>query len=301
MKFKASTLRRAALAVAIVATGGAGIAALAHATNYSLWINGRTGGGQLGNHADFSYWGPASTAAGINKKSVNWDGYNTVSSQNFLVRDALDCYCTGNNWCYVAAHSAGNLQVGYALSMYGGSTRTKKNATPNSGGVCADAGTGTQSGWNIKFVDVAGGAAGGSELSNAGSWALSEPLVGELKTATSRAMYNHNSTRGAMFYMHAGANGTLYSSVLPGQDDEAIAYHSSGGVSGSSGGSYCNASDWFCNDLTLGTAANEGGSTKWTNHNVKFRDNSESYNHYTNGNWGGIVSRIVADMVANAQ
>jgi len=301
MKFKASTLRRAALAVAIVATGGAGIAALAHATNYSLWINGRTGGGQLGNHADFSYWGPASTAAGINKKSVNWDGYNTVSSQNFLVRDALDCYCTGNNWCYVAAHSAGNLQVGYALSMYGGSTRTKKNAAPNSGGVCADAGTGTQSGWNIKFVDVAGGAAGGSELSNAGSWALSEPLVGELKTATSRAMYNHNSTRGAMFYMHAGANGTLYSSVLPGQDDEAIAYHSSGGVSGSSGGSYCNASDWFCNDLSLGTAANQGGSTKWTNHSVKFRDNNESYNHYTNGSWGGIVSRIVADMVANAQ
>ena len=301
MKFKASTLRRGALAVAVVAAGGAGIAALAHATNYSLWINGRTGGGQLGNHADFSYWGPASTAAGINKKSVNWDGYNTVSSQNFLVRDALDCYCTGNNWCYVAAHSAGNLQVGYALSMYGGSARTKKNAIPNSDGVCGSSGTGTQTGWNIKFVDIAGGAAGGSELANAGSWALSEPLVGELKTATSRAMYNHNSTRGAMFYMHAGANGTLYSSVLPGQDDEAIAYHSSGGVSGSSGGSYCNASDWFCNDLSLGTAANEGGSTKWTNHSVKFRDNSESYNHYTNGNWGGIVSRIVADMVANAQ
>ena len=301
MKFKASTLRRGALAVAVVAAGGAGIAALAHATNYSLWINGRTGGGQLGNHADFSYWGPASTAAGINKKSVNWDGYNTVSSQNYLVRDALDCYCTGNNWCYVAAHSAGNLQVGYALSMYGGSARTKKNAIPSSGGVCDSSGTGTQTGWNIKFVDIAGGAAGGSELSNAGSWALSEPLVGELKTATSRAMYNHNSTRGAMFYMHAGANGTLYSSVLPGQDDEAIAYHSSGGVSGSSGGSYCNASDWFCNDLSLGTAANEGGSTKWTNHSVKFRDNSESYNHYTNGNWGGIVSRIVADMVANAQ
>ena len=175
------------------------------------------------------------------------------------------------------------------------------NATPSSAGVCGSAGTGTQTGWNIKFVDVAGGAAGGSELANAGSWALSEPLVGELKTATARAMYNHNSTRGAMFYMHAGSNGTLYSSVLPGQDDEAIAYHSSGGVSGSAGGSFCNASDWFCNDLTLGAAANEGGSTKWTNHSVKFRDNGESYNHYTNSNWGGIVSRIVADMVANAQ
>ena len=51
----------------------------------------------------------------------------------------------------------------------------------------------------------------------------------------------------------------------------------------------------------MGTAANEGGSTKCSNHSVQFRDNNESYNHYTNGSWGGIVSRIVADMVANAQ
>ena len=114
-------------------------------------------------------------------------------------------------------------------------------------------------------------------------------------------MYDHNQTRGKIFYMFAGAKGTLYSGILPGQDDEAIAYHSSGGVSGSSGGSYCNASDWLCNDLTMGTAANEGGRAKWSNHNVQFRDNGESYNHYTNGGWGGIVSRAVADMVANAQ
>jgi len=298
MKLGSWCWRKCVFGFAIV---GLGIAALAHATNYSLWVNGRTGGGQVGNHADFAYWGPAATAAGVNKKSVNWDGYNTIASTNGGVRDALDCYCTGNNWCYVAAHSAGNLQVGYALSLYGGSTRTKKNGVPNSSGVCGSSGTGSQTGWNIKWVDVAGGAGGGSELANAGSWALSEPLVGDLKTATARAMYNHNTTRGATFYMFAGASGTLYSAILPGQDDEAIAYHSSGGVSGTGGASYCNGSDWFCNDLTMGTAANEGGRAKWTNHNVKFRDNNESYNHYTNGNWGGIVSRAVADMVVNAQ
>ena len=129
---------------------------------------------------------------------------------------------------------------------------------------------------------------------------MSDPLTGDLKTATIRAMYNHNTTRGAIFYMHAGAKGTLYSGILPGQDDEAIAYHSSGGVSGSSGGSYCNPSDWFCNDLTLGSAANEGGRAKWSFHSVAFRDNSEQFNHYTNGNWGGIVSKVRADMAANA-
>jgi hypothetical protein len=127
MKLGTWSWRKSVFAFAVA---GLGIAALAHATNYSLWVNGRTGGGQVGNHADFAYWGPAATAAGVNKKSVNWDGYNTIASTNGGVRDALDCYCTGNNWCYVAAHSAGNLQVGYALSLYGGSTRTKKNGVP---------------------------------------------------------------------------------------------------------------------------------------------------------------------------
>ena len=292
-------LRRIALAAAIAA--GA-LTLGAQATNYSLWINGRTGGGQVGNHADFSYWGPATTAAGVNKKSVNWDGYNNIATTNQHIRNALDCYCTGTNWCYVAAHSAGNLQIGYALSLYGTSTRSIKNATPDASGQCANAaGGGTQTGWNIKWVNVAGGAAGGSELANSGDWALSEPLVSDLKTSTARALYNHNSTTGKWFYMFAASKGTLYSFVLPGQDDEVVAYHSSGGVSGSSGASFCNPSDWFCNDLTLGSAANEGGRAKWSYHSVKFRDSSEQYNHYANGNWGGIVGVVRADMVTNAQ
>jgi hypothetical protein len=279
----------------------AAAATVAVATNYSLWINGRTGGGQIGNYSDFTYWGPASTNAGVNKKSVNWDGFNSISNQNGIVRNALDCYCTGNNWCYVAAHSAGNLQIGYSLALYGGSSRTITNASPNSSGVCSASGAGTQTGWNIKFVDIAGGAGGGSELADAGDWAISEPLVSDLKTSTARALYDHNQTRGKIFYMFAGAKGTLYSFILPGQDDEAIAYHSSGGVSGSSGAGYCNPGDWFCNDLTTGSAATENGKAKWTNHNVKFRDSNESYNHYASGNWAGIISRAVADMVANAQ
>ncbi|MDO9072887.1 MAG: hypothetical protein Q7U73_06460 [Rubrivivax sp.] len=292
---------KTALRVMITVSLAIAGAMVAQATNYSLWINGRTGGGQVGNHADFSYWGPGTTAAGVNKKSVNWDGYNRISTTNGGVRDALDCYCTGPNWCYVAAHSAGNLQIGYALALYGTSARSIKTATPNSAGQCSDSGAGTQTGWNIKWVDVAGGAAGGSELADAGDWAISEPLVSDLKTSTARALYNHNSTTGKWFYMFAGSKGTLYSFVLPGQDDEVVAYHSSGGVSGSSGAAFCNPSDWFCNDLTLGTAANQGGRTKWSYHTVAFRDSSEQFDHYARGNWGGIVSRVRADMAAYAQ
>ena len=275
------------------------ISGITSAANYTLWINGRTGGGQIGNYNDFTYWGPATTAAGVNKKAVNWDGRSSISSQSGKIRDALDCFCTGANRFYVATNCAGDLMMSYTMAKYGGSARYKKNASPNSSGVCGNSDGGTQTGWNIKWVRAASGAAGGSELSDAGSWTTSEPLVQDLKTTTARAMYNHNTTRNVWFYMYAGAKGTAYSGILPGQDDEAVAYHSTGGVSGSSGGSYCNPSDWWCNDLTLGTAANEGGSAKWSYHSVAFRDDNEAYNHYASGNWGGIVG-VVRNAVVNS-
>ena len=286
--------------MALCLLGLMGWSGTASATNYTLWINGRTGGGTVGDYNSFTYWGPASTAAGVNKKAGNWDGRSSIASQSPRIRDALDCFCTGANWCYIATHSAGDLILGYTLANHGGSARSKKNAVANGGGVCGNTDGSTQTGWNIKWVRAASGAGGGSELSDAGSWAVSEPLVQDLKTSTARAMYNHNDTRNIWFYMYAGAKGTLYSGVLPGQDDEAVAYHSSGGVSGSAGGSYCNPSDWLCNDLALGTAANEGGSTKWHDHSVAFRDDGEAYNHYANGNWGGIVFVVRSAMVNGA-
>jgi hypothetical protein len=279
------------------------VAPEASATNYTLWIHGRNGGGtQSGNYGDFSYWGPSSTAAGINKKAVNWNGTQRVGNENAKIRDALDCFCTGTNWCYIAVHSAGDLQIGYALSLYGGSARYKKNATPNSSGVCGNTDGTTQTGWNIRWVNVASGAGGGSELADHGDWAVSEPLVSDLVTTTARAMYNHGTTRSVWFYHFAGAKGTLYSGILPGQDDEAVAYHSTGGVSGSSGGSYCNPNDWFCGGtLNTGTAACSDGRAKWTNHTVSLRDDGEAYNHYANGNWGGIVGPTRNDVVTYAK
>ena len=289
------SLCRAALALALLA------APPALATNYSLWIHGRGGGGAIGNYADFGGFGPNTVQAGVNKKAVNWDGYSHIADQNYHVRDALDCFCTGNNWCYLAVHSAGDLQIGYALAMYGGSARYKKNATPNSSGVCGNTDGTTQTGWNIKWVDVASGAGGGSELADLGYWVTSIPLDVDLVTTTARALYNHNTTRGIWFYMFAGAKGTLYSGILPGQDDEAVAYHTTGGVAGSSGGAYCNPSDWLCNDLTLGSGACEGNHAKWSYHTVQFRDDGENYSHSSNGNWEGIVSLVRQDMATYAQ
>jgi hypothetical protein len=277
------------------------ISASAQATNYTLWIHGRTASTtKPGNYADFSYWGPATVSAGVNKKAVNWDGVSYISSQNYRVRDALDCYCTGTNWCYIAVHSAGDYQIGYALSMYGGSARYKKNATPSAAGTCGNTDGKTQTGWNIKWVRVASGASGGSELADAGSWASSEQLTQDLVTTTARAKYNHNTTYGVTFYNYAGASGTLYSAILPGQDDEAVAYHTTGGVAGTAGASFGNPSDWFSNDLTLGTAACEGGAVKWSYHSVAYRDDAEALNHYASGNWAGIIGPVRTDVAKYA-
>ena len=274
---------------------------VASATNYSLWIHGRNPGqsGQIGNYADFSYWGPSSTAAGINKKAVNWAGGAHIASSNGAVRNALDCYCTGSNWCYVAAHSAGNAQIGYALALYGASSRTKKNASPDSSGVCGNASTGgTQTGWNIKWVDVAGGAAGGSELANLGYWAVGDGITSDLRTSTMRSLYNHNTTQDKWLYMFAGSKGTLYSGILPGQDDEVVSYHSTGALSAT--GSFCNPGDWFCDDqLNTGTTGSKN-APRWANHTVVLRDDSESYDHHAAGSWGGIIGPMRNDMVSYA-
>jgi hypothetical protein len=272
----------------------------ASATNYTLWINGRTGGGIVGNYNSFNYWGPGWVSGGVNKKSVNWDGRSSIASQSIYIRNALDCFCTGNNWCYIATHSAGDLLLGYTIANYGGTGRPRKNAVANASGVCGDSG-GFQTGWNIKWVRAAASSSGGSELADIGAWATSEPLVQDVRVATARAMYNHNETRGIWFYMYAGARGTAYSFILPGQDDEVEAYHSAGGVAGNSSRTLCNPGDWFCNDLTLGPGPNHGGSTKWAYHSVAFRDDDENYGHYTEGNWAGIVTVVRNAMVETAR
>ena len=277
------------------------IAAPAHATHYTLWIHGRSPGNTFNRttYMDFSYWGPSSTAGGVNKRAVNWDGQSSIASTNAGIRNALDCFCTGDNFCYIAVHSAGDLQIGYALSLFGTSTRIKRNAVPNSSGVCGQTDGSTQVGWNIFWVDVAGGASGGSELANIGEIFTGNPIDTDLKTGNARAMYNHNVTAGVMFNNFAGAEGTVYSGLLPGQDDQAVAYHSSGGVA--STGSFCNPGDLFCDGtLNLGTSATSNGVAKWSFHTVKFRDDNESFNHFTNGNWAGIVSQMRADVVSRA-
>jgi hypothetical protein len=272
-------------------------------TRSTLWIHGRSTSGTAaaGDYGDFSYWGAAEAAPGIKPVAVNWAGAERISTTNGTIRDALDCFCTGDRFCYIAVHSAGNAQIGYALALYGASPRDITDGAPDASGRCGGTGQ-TQTGWNIKWVDVSGGAAGGTELADLGHWAVSDPLTSDLRTATVRSMYDHGATQGAVLYMFAGARGTLYSGALPGQDDEVIAYHSSGGLA--STGSFCNPGNWFCDDtLQLdaeGSSKKGADVPKWSHHMVLFRDDGEQHDHYTAGKWGGIVAPQAADIAEYA-
>jgi hypothetical protein len=268
-----------------------------------LWVHGRwtdgTGPSVVGRYHDFLYWGPAEVDAGADKKAVNWGGEDRLSLSNLHVRRALDCFCTGENWCVIAGHSAGDAQIGYALSLHGGTQRPVTTGAPDASGRCEGTGQ-TQTGWNIEWVSVAGGAAGGSELADIGEWAVSDTVTGDLRTDTVRALYDHNVTQGVWVYRFAGARGTLYSGILPGQDDEVVAYHSSGGMS--QAGSFCNPGDWFCGDeLPMDTAASPKRQIRrWDHHTLYLRDDGEAYGHYAKENWGGIVAPMREDVVAYA-
>lgn len=319
-------LKHFAAAALLMTTAGAALA-----ETHSLWINGMStsNAGKEGQYDNFSYWGPSpkGTEAGPNPKAVNWNGLSTVGATNRHIRAALDKFCTGRNFCHVAAHSAGNLQIGYALANFGGSPRAIHSR--NSQGVYAPSG-GTQVGWNIRSVKVAGGAAGGSEAAGLLSQStqvadavlatlfpgeipsaqtlLDLVILGELVPATARSLYDHNVTAGVPFHMYAGAKHSPHTRLLLlGEDDNLVAYHSSGGVAGSSARALCNSRDAFCGELTIGSGPNKNsswpyivkGGEKWNDHSVITRDDAGTLPHGSGQGpkvWGGIIGSVKAAM-----
>jgi hypothetical protein len=287
--------------------GGGGYFQPVNPNMYSLWIHGRwkdQAAASIANYSDWSYWGqpPYANSAGDQPRAVNWRAFwdgstsDKVAMNNYVVRYALDCYCTGYNWCAIATHSTGAAQIGYALALYGRSTRPVTNATPTGTGACNSTGT-VQTGWNIIFVDAAGGAEGGSDLADHGDWGTADPLVSDLVTTTMRASYDHNLNRGIIFNMFAGANGAfLGGGIIPGEDDQVIGYHSSGGMSGPNGLGYFNGGSWQGTELPWGFDGASDGHAKWAGHRVAFRDDQQAYKHSNQGTWSGITSLMKPHM-----
>jgi hypothetical protein len=282
--------------------------ALGEGKTYTLWIHGleTLHPSVPATYDNFGAWGPNDVDAGINKIAVNWGGTGHLATTNSWIRNALDCFCTGANFCNIAVHSAGNMQIGYALDLFGSSTRDVTNARPGTDGTCESTGQ-TQVGWNIKIIDVAAGAAGGSEIADAGAWVspVARDLIADLRTTVARTLYDHNNTQGLPFNMFTGSKGLAGASViLPGEDDTAVAYHSSGGLSDV--GAFCNPGDTAgCDDvLNLDDEGSLKQGTlvpKWQNHYVRYRDDKSLYSHGPNRRWSGVPSLVVKDMQSSSQ
>lgn len=231
-------------------------------TTRTLWVHGLDFLG-LSNvvlpYRSTEYWDKqVSELRGPEPVAVNYHGQAYVSQSNVVLQYELDSLCRWPESCYIACHSAGCAQTGYALSLH------------------SDLGTR----WNVVEVAAAGSAAGGSELAESGSFlSIGGDLTRDLRVATMRTLYDHNAL-GVEVASMAGAAGGLTSLDLPGQDDGAVAYHSAGGVVDAAGGPF--GSD-FGNPGDLSRYTLPKGYSERTHlfngHWVWYRDDSESYTH----------------------
>ncbi|HMV44262.1 MAG TPA: hypothetical protein PKD50_17130 [Leptospiraceae bacterium] len=179
-----------------------------------------------------NYWGAsANTVSGV-KYFVGYDGtsdprtYGTARAQTNLTTVLVN-QCKGTNTCKIVCHSAGCYATEYWLSNLGGTASSK--------------------GFKISGVTALAAASGGSELANSLN-AISFGYVGNamdkaLIVTAARSSFNHNNTAGVTVAHVPGYKGMAgASAILPGEDDYAVAYHSSCGYSTVGGLSKCQSS-----------------------------------------------------------
>lgn len=239
------------IATALAATS---LAPTAGATNYSLWIHGRTGGTPSG----WSYWVDGAGAniaqgVGVNATPVNYDGTQHISVSNSTVVSALNTYCTGSNNCYVQCHSAGCAQIGYAEAYH-----------PNA--------------WHIIFVFTGGSAAGGSELAgNTAYFFTGYNIDQDLAVSTMRGMYNHDvvgdDIAGYVYNFLGGDWAALTTCIFyggcaggGGQNDSAVSFQSSG---------HFRTAGTYGSDAAAGST----GGTWWDYSWASSVDTSDKYGH----------------------
>jgi len=166
------------------------------------------GGGYLG-----SWAGETSIDAPV-------DQQNSMATATANLASTLDAYCpsTGQNTCYIYTYSNGGAVISRTFALF----ETAR--------------------WRVGYVVASASNEGGSELGGTG-W-IGEIfggcyLAGQIGPSSHRNGWNHHDTNGVTIGM-IGGNGWLapfaQHSVLPGNDDGAVAYHSAGGYA--STGSY---------------------------------------------------------------
>ncbi|MBM9501522.1 hypothetical protein JWG44_14810 [Leptospira sp. 201903071] len=204
------------------------------AQTYTVFVHGKSDKNHNGTGTvDVNnYWGSSVNSVSGAKVFVGYDGtsdprnYGSARAQtNFTT--VANTYCKGSNSCKIVCHSAGCYVTEYWLANLGGSASSK--------------------GYNFTKVTALAAASGGSELASAlngitfgfGGNAMDKSLI----VSTARGAYNHNNTAGVTVYQVPGYKGMFgASAILPGEDDYAVAYHSSCAYNKAGGVSKCQSS-----------------------------------------------------------
>jgi hypothetical protein len=224
--------------------------ALAHA---DVYVHGRDPGNTRprGYNQDYGYWVNSgvnlatANADGKLKQAFNWDGSSRVVTSNTVVAAFYNGLPSGS---VVRCHSAGCLIAARAIYLYGGS--------------------------RFQRVVAGSSAEGGSELA---SIMQPDQLTYDLQVNAARS-FSHNTT---VSTFHGGGSkseplgtgtwGSFFgaavtSPTLPGEDDGAVAYHSTLGKA--SAGKWCDGDSNWWNPATYGcTAWNKGAN--YTGHVTK--------------------------------
>ena len=180
-----------------------------------------------------NYWGTMTNTVSGKKFFVGYDGksdprtYGSCRAQTVLSK-VLATRCKGVDTCKVVCHSAGCYASEFWLSNLGSATASSL-------------------GYKITGVTALAAASGGSELASALN-AISFGYAGNamdqaLRVTNARSSFNHNLTGGLNVAHVPGYKGMIgASAILPGEDDFAVAYHSTCGMSEAAGFSKCQSS-----------------------------------------------------------
>jgi hypothetical protein len=237
------------------------------ATNYVIFIHGRTPQNCARTDTDNNYWGSTSNVTGgWTKRFVNYDG--TIDPKGTgsctgrtKLKAALNTYCGAGNVCRIICHSMGCLTTDYLAYI-----------EPS-----------FWAGRNIQWSLHAGSATGGSELANLGGWVTGWSADNALKTGNARA-FNHNSVLGAgREAYHVAANCPWYyvtcpqQALLPGYDDGAVSPHSACGHNSTAGNNNCLDSVNFGQHRILSAPSYSGYgscSNDWDSTNMHYTDHN---------------------------
>lgn len=204
------------------------------ANSINIFVHGKSGSNHngVGTTDVNSYWGTSVNTVSGTKIFVGYDGttdpttYGTARAQTNLTT-AMNTYCKSTATCKVICHSAGCYATEYWLANLGATASSK--------------------GYKISVVTALAAASGGSELASSldgitFGWA-GNAMDKSLIVSTARSRFNHNNTAGVTVAHVPGYKGMFgASAILPGEDDYAVAYHSSCGYSQVGGLSVCQSS-----------------------------------------------------------